>query len=215
MNTRLRLIPCAALMAIVAALAAGCVTNTRNDFDPSVDFSKFRTYGYLGGHEIDKIGLLENSLVRKRVETLVSRQLQARGLREVPLDQNPDLTVLYWVGVKEKQQVSTLPTHPTYPAYPGWRGYGAYRGRGVYNPDPYWSGRWGPVYNDVVVTNYREGTLIIDLLDARTKNLVWRTYLVRALSDDPDKNLRGADKDLEKAFRKFPPTEEEKKKKAR
>ena len=207
-NTRLRLVPCAALMAIMAALAAGCVTNTRNDFDPSVDFSKFRTYGYLGGHEIDKTGLLENSLVRKRVETLVSRQLQARGLREVPLDQNPDLTVLYWVGVKEKQQVGTLPTHPTYPAYPGWRGYGAYPRRGVYGVDPYWSGRWGPVYDDVVVTNYREGTLIIDLVDTGTTDLVWRTYLTRVLSDNPDKNLKGADQDLEKAFENFPPAQD-------
>jgi hypothetical protein len=141
---------------------------------------------------------------RQRIETLISRQLDARGLRPVPLEQGPDLQIFYWVGVKEKQEVTTTPRY----------GYGSGYGYG-YGYDPAWSGRWGPVYDDVVVTNYREGTLIIDLLDARTKNLVWRTYLVRALSEDPDRNLRGADKDLEQAFLKYPPTEEEKAKKAR
>jgi len=213
-NTRLRLVSCAALMTTLIGLTTGCATNYRNDFDSTADFSKYRTYGYLGGQEIEKTGLLENSLVRKRVETLISRQLQARGLQEVPLDQNPDLTVLYWVGVKDKEQVSTVPSYPSYPAYGAGRGYG-YPGRGGYGAYPYWSGRWAPAYNDVVVTNYREGTLIIDLLDARTKNLVWRTYLVRVLSDDPEKNLRGADKDLEKAFLEYPPGQEEKAKKVR
>ena len=212
MNTRLRPILRAALVAIVVALAAGCATNYRNDFDPSADFSKYHTYGYLGGREIEKSGLLENSLVRKRVETLIGRQLDARGLRQVPMDQNPDLAVLYWVGVQEKQEVSTV---PSYPSYPGWGGYGRYPGWGGAGAYPYWSGRWGTEYNEVVVTNYREGTLIIDLLDGQSKNLVWRTYLVRALSDDPEKNLRGADKDLEKPFLKYPPTEQDKLKKLR
>ena len=182
------------LIAALALLAGGCATNTRNDFDPAADFSKYHTYGFLGGREIEKTGLLENSLVRQRVEGLVARQLDARGLRRAPLDQGGDLEVLYWVGVKDKQEISTVPRY----------GY-----------EPYWSGRWGPVYDDVVVTNYREGTLIIDLLDARTKNLVWRTYLVRALSDDPEKNLRGADKDLQKAFLEYPPAQTEKSKQGR
>ncbi len=177
------------LVAAFVLLWAGCATNTRNDFDPNVDFSRYHTFGFLEGREIEKTGLLDNSLVRRRVEGLIARQLEARGLRQVPIDQSPDLAVLYWVGVKDKQEISTVPR----------AGY----------VDPMWGGRWGPVYNDVVVTNYREGTLIIDLLDAGTKDLVWRTYLVRALSDDPDRNLRGADKDLEKAFAEFPPVKKE------
>lgn len=209
-----------ALAATVLLLVAGCATNYRNDFDPNVDFTRFRTYGYLEPKEIDSSGLLSNSLVRQRVETLISRQLDSHGLRRVPLDQSPDLEVLYWVGVKEKQQVSSVPRQAPYPPtyvytprpgyarpypypYPSYPGY------------PYGTGRWGTVYNDVMVTNYREGTLIVDLIDARTKNLVWRTYLVRALSDNPDDNLKGADRDLEKAFAKFPPGEEAKQEKLR
>jgi hypothetical protein len=123
--------------------------------------------------------------VRNRVESQNARQHDAPGLRQVPTDRNPHHPVLNRVGVKDKQEITTVPR----------AGYG----------DPYWGGRWGPMYDDIVVTNYREGTLIIDLLDAQSKDLVWRTYLVRALSDDPDRNLRGAD-GSEKAFREFPPT---------
>jgi hypothetical protein len=187
-------------LCVVLLASAGCATNYRNDFDPAADFSKYKTYALAGGEDLGKTGLLNNSLVRQRIETLVGRQLQNRGLREVSLDQNPDLAVRYWVGVEQKQEVTRVPS--PYYAYGSPSRYGHY-----------WSGPWESMYDDVVVTNYREGTLIVDLIDARTKNLVWRTYLVRALSDDPEKNLKGADKDLTKAFAGFPPTSEEKEKK--
>lgn len=185
-----------------ALVLAGCATNYRNDYDPTVDFAKYRTFAIGEGQDLGKTGLLDNALTRRRVVSLIQTRLSARGLREVPLDANPDLRVDYWVGVQEKQQVSSAPA-TRYPA-PVYRGYGV--SPGGYPYSPYYGGRWAPTYNEIMVTNYREGTLIIDLIDTGTKDLVWRTYLTRVLSDNPDKNLKGADKDLEKAFENFPPT---------
>ncbi len=179
----------------LALLLAGCATNYRNDYDPAVDFTKYRTFAIGEGQDLGKTGLLDNALTRRRVTSLIETRLSARGLREVAPDANPDLRVDYRVGNQEKQEVTTTPR--TYPAGP----YG-------YRYDPYSSGRWAPTYNDVMVRNYREGTLIIDLVDSGTTDLVWRTYLTRVLSDDPDKNLKGADQDLEKAFENFPPVRE-------
>jgi len=72
-----------ALGAAFFLLAAGCATNYRNDFDPTVDFARFKTYGYLPPKELQQNDVLANSLVRKRVEAMISRQLEARGLRVV------------------------------------------------------------------------------------------------------------------------------------
>jgi len=180
----------------VVLLLAGCATNYRNDYDPAVDFSKFRTFAVGQGQDIGKTGLLENALTRRRVESLIRTRLVARGLQDVSLDAKPDLRIDYWVGIEQKQQVTSMPT-TSYPSGP----YG-------YRYNPYYGGRWAPTYNDVMVTHYREGTLILDLIDTATDDLVWRTYLTRVLSDNPDKNLKGADRDLEKAFENFPPGQE-------
>ncbi|MDP3937268.1 MAG: DUF4136 domain-containing protein [Deltaproteobacteria bacterium] len=199
-------VPCLAL----ALVLAGCATNYRNDYDPAIDFAKYRTFAIGEGKDIGKTGLLDNALTRRRVTSLIETRLAARGLREVPFDANPDLRVDYWVGVEDKQQVSTAPT-TRYPATPyGYPGspYNYPPSRYGYRNYPYDSGRWGPAYNEVMVMNYREGTLIIDLVDTGTTDLVWRTYLTRVLSENPDKNLKGADKDLEKAFENFPPVRE-------
>ena len=45
------------------------------------------------------------------------------------------------------------------------------------NFGPFWTGGWwDPTYNDWWARTYNEGTLIIDLVDAHTKRLVWRAY---------------------------------------
>ena len=68
-------------------------------------------------------------------------------MTQTGLEQNPDLLVHYWVGVKDKQQV-----HSTGPAYGG--GYG-----------------WGAGYGGGVSTyEYREGTLVTDLVEPTKKN---------------------------------------------
>jgi hypothetical protein len=129
-NTRLRPIFRPALVAIVVALAAGCATNYRNDFDPSADFSKYHTYGTLGGREIEKTGLLENSLVRKRVETLIGRQLDARAAGP-PGPESRSRGALLGRRVGEAGVSTVRPT-----LAPGWEGMAATRAgaRG-----PYWS----------------------------------------------------------------------------
>src|SRR5262245_51189733 len=78
--------------------------DVKTDFDPSADFSKFHTFAFAGVTDINKGGILDNSLMRKRLESIVGRELESKGLQHVGIDQNPDLLVHYWVGVAEKQQ---------------------------------------------------------------------------------------------------------------
>jgi len=83
------------------------------------------------------------------------------------------------VGVKDKQR-------STGPAYSG---YG-----------------WGPGYSGVSTYEYREGTVITDLIEPTKKNLVWRTTIIAELEDSMKENAELANKAIKKAFENYPPS---------
>ena len=177
------------IMLVVLALVMhwGCAGPTvRTDFDPEADFGKFRTYAFAGMTDVNQGGVLDNSLVRKRVERMVGQQLMNKGLREVGLSDNPDLLVHYWIGLKEKQELRS-----TGPAV-GMYGY-----RGVYG--------WGAGYSGVTTYEYTEGTLIVDLVTPVNKELVWRASTLGELTDSKEKNLQMVEQAIVKAFENYPP----------
>jgi hypothetical protein len=180
--------PRGALLVIFPLIAfMGCVGPTvRTDFDPEADFGTFRTYAFAGMTDVNQGGVLDNSLVRKRVERMVGRQLSSKGLQAVGVNDNPDLLVHYWVGVKDKQQV--VSTGGAAGAY-GWRGgYG-----------------WGSGYGGVTTYEYTEGTLIVDLITPARNELVWRGRVVGTLTESNERDLQMANEGIAKAFTEYPP----------
>src|SRR5258707_10775726 len=69
--------------------------------------------------------------------------------------------------------------------------------------------RWGGGFGNSTTTvdNYKVGTLVVDLFDANTKNIVWRGSSSDTLSDKSDKNIKNLDKGVKKMFEHFPPDE--------
>ena len=49
------------------------------------------------------------------------------------------------------------------------------------------------------------GTLVVDLYDTNSAQLVWRGEAQDQLSEKPDKDTRKLNKAVEKMFEKFPP----------
>lgn len=165
----------------------GCMGPTvRTDFDPSADFTTFKTYAFSGLTDVNQGGVLDNSLLRKRLEQMVREQLSSKGLREVGMEDSPDVLVHYWVSLKEKQSVQS--SGPAVGAY-GWRG--AYGG--------------GIGYSQVTTYEYTEGTLIIDLVTPAKNELVWRGSIVGTLTDSKEKNIELAKEGIAKAFADYPP----------
>lgn len=137
----------------VAALLAGCATGpqVRSDYDTSADFSRYRTFGFVSPAGTDKNGY--STLVTERLKRATQGQMEMRGYTYSAAD--PDLLVNFNTRIEEKTRVSPSP----FPAYYGYRG-GFYGG---------WPGyAWGDE-----VYRYSEGTVNVDLVDARKKQLVW------------------------------------------
>ncbi|HTS66553.1 MAG TPA: DUF4136 domain-containing protein [Candidatus Acidoferrales bacterium] len=179
-------------------LAAPCLAgnNAKNDFDPGVDFSRYSTFSFIGGHELERTGILSNPETRERFKNFIGGALEMRGLSEVPRDQKYTLAVRYWVAFRQKQDVSVIDLGVS----SWWGGY-----------PPYWTGVWGYSYQEYVVDNYVQGTLIVDLIDPTSKDLVWRIFL-RQKIEDRAKAYKEAKKNLYNAIAVWPPSESEKEK---
>jgi hypothetical protein len=167
----------------------------RNDFDPDGKFANYKTFCFVKGIELDKSGLLSQPGMPNRMMNLVSGVLQTKSMNEVPIDQKFDLAVRYWVARQQKTQVEDL--GPDDPYWGAWGGYPVF-----------WNGPWAFDYDDFVIKNYSQRTLIVDLLERKSKQLIWRTYL----KDDVQAGQYALEvqwKDLNKAMVAYPPSPKE------
>jgi Domain of unknown function (DUF4136) len=184
------------LISLVVCVWPALAGEAKNDFDPNVDFSQFKTFAFIGGIDIEKSGWLDEPEMHERFKNFISGALETRGLAEVPLDQKHSLAVRFWVARRQKQEVTVVDYGPTM----AWGGYA-----------PYWGGAWGYSYEEYVVHNYIHGTMVVDLIDPATKELVWRTF-VRQKIEDRAKAYVEAKKNLYRAVSIWPPSAGEKEK---
>ena len=196
-----------AWLALGLLAAGGCAEGPKvvTDSDPSTEFSAFRTFAFSGmtdrGYEV---GPSDHSPLRGRIKEMVDEQLAAKGLRQVSVEDRPDLLVHLFLGVKGQQRVESTDKVPG--SYGGRYGTtpGLY-GRQVTTYD-YHDGDWVPASSRVVTTyEDREGTLIVDLAESSKKKLVWRAVIRAVLGDNLEKNFELANKGVAEAFNDYPP----------
>ncbi len=151
----------------------------------STDFSKYRTYAWKPGHMLGKSQILPMELIDQTVLNVARPVLAAKGLKEVTT--NPDLYLTYFVSLTQKSEVGPLDSFDTF----GELGYQA-------------SDTFVAPWNESMVTSYRKGILLLDLVDARTNALVWRAHCKRAT--DAPRDPKGTLEDtIRKALSDYPP----------
>ena len=84
------------------------------EFDPAVDFAKYKTFAIRDGKLNSENPALNSELVKKRIEVDIERHLAARGLTKV--SGPSDLNVRYHFGSVRRAEVERYPA--------GWRGLG-------------------------------------------------------------------------------------------
>ena len=67
--------------------------------------------------------------------------------------------------------------------------------------------RWGGRFGDATTTTetYQVGTLVVDLFDSNTKELLWRGSASGTVSNKSDSNIKNLDKGVQKMFKNYPP----------
>ena len=178
----------------VTALAASCSSvRVAADYDESVDFTQYKTYGYLKDG-VDKAEI--SDLDKKRILKAVDAELQKKGFTK---SEKPDVLVNIFTKANKEVNVNN------------WGGYGmGYYGYG-WGPGWGWGGGpwgWGGNYNSV--STHTEGTLYIDLIDASKKELVWQGVGTGVLTQDRDKKQERINEFVAEIIAKFPPKKDKK-----
>lgn len=133
-----------------------------------------------------------NQLATESVENAMGSVLQEKGLAQN--DSKPDLLIGYHFFVEDKTRTVANPTSLSYGPYLGWGRWG-YGGWG-----PGW---WGYGGNQYTQQQYKDGTLVVDMVDARTHKLVWRGAVENAVAD-PTRITAQLTKEAERIISKFP-----------
>jgi hypothetical protein len=153
---------------VLGAALAGCASGPtlHSDYDHSVDFSTYRTYGYASELGTDRAGY--STLVTSHFRRAVGRELEARGYRHAETD--PDLLVNFFVSVGEQTDIRSTPSATMGAGYYGYR-YGMYTA-------------WPAYSTDISTVTYKVGTANIDLIDAERKQLVWEGVAEGRIKDE-------------------------------
>jgi hypothetical protein len=160
----------------LAMMGAAFAQHVKTDFDHQANFSQYKTYSW---QEIQPA----NSLWDARIKNAVDAQLAAKGWTQV--DSGGDVAV---VAIKATRTERTLQTfYDGFGGGWGWRGFG------------------GMGQTTTTEQDYKEGTLVIDLYDSKTKQLIWRGSAEDTLSNQAAKNEKNLDKGVAKMFKAFPP----------
>src|SRR5713226_7512450 len=170
--------PVVCTVLFLVALGTALAQQVKTDFDHQANFSRYKTYSW---QEIKPA----NSLWDARIKNAVDAQLASKGWTQV--DNGGDVAI---VAIKTTQTQRTLQTF-----YDGMGGGWGWRRFG------------GGGFGEATTTeqDYKDGTLVVDLFDAKTKQLIWRGSTEDMLSNKAEKNEKNLDKGVAKMFKKFPP----------
>lgn len=170
-----------AALALTVGLAACSSIDTTYDYDTGVDFAAYRTFDWAPEQPVT----IPDPRREQRVQDQFVAALEAKGFRRVA--RNPDFLLVMYAGADGRLEVS---------AY----GYG-YGPRGAF---------WGPTAGYIDSYAYREGTLVLDVVDAEKDELVWRGTARGVLDADtnPQDLQKLVNEAIDKMLENFPPPTE-------
>lgn len=172
----------AAAAALIGLALAGCATmNVSSHVDRGLDVTKYRTYDW-GPPDALPTGdprLDQDPFFKDHMQGAVERQLAAKGFVRAEPSATPDLLIHYHASITRRIDVNEAD-----------RGYG-------------YTGDLGSS-----VREYEAGTLVLDIVDSRTKQVIWRGWAQDTVTDmleDRDTMARKIDEAVRRMLERFPP----------
>ncbi|WP_396195825.1 DUF4136 domain-containing protein [Flavobacterium sp.] len=164
---------------LLLVLASCSSVRVYSDFDKQVDFTPYKTYAF-HKNGIDKAEI--SDLDKKRILRAIDETMSAKGFTK---SDNPDLLISFFTKEREEVNVNQFNA--------GW-GYG-------------WGWGWNPFLwgGNTMVTRHTEGSLYIDIIDAKKKELIWQGEGEGVLTKDRDKKEALIKEFVSKILEQYPP----------
>jgi len=151
-------------MSTALFLLSGCESPKTVDYDSAM-LSKMRSYKCYQIESREERSSYQHvsltEIVDRRIVTALDKQLKVRGYRNDCAE--PDFIITFFTKTEQKTKVNDL----------GMAG-------GYYRRYPYRGGYYGGA-SRYSIDQYQEGTLILDIIDFETKQMVWRGAASRRL----------------------------------
>jgi len=184
-RTNFRFIP---IFLLVLLYSCSPTVKVTTDYDHSANFSEYKTFAV---YDLKAQEGQVNQLNVDRVTNAIRSEMIAKGFTESA--SNPDLKVNAVSILKNKQSVT---------ADTNFYGYG-----GMYRPYGYWGGgaMMGGGSTTFNTYDYVAGSLVIDIVSAKTQKLVWQgigNSQIDSKPDNPEEFIAGA---IKKIMEGFPP----------
>jgi hypothetical protein len=148
------------------------------DFDRAANFGHFKTFSLKTGTTSG------DRLVDQRITVAMELELTRKGMTRN--DAHPDVLVITHLTFDAKKDLTAYTT-----------GSGPYGWR--------WGGSWATA--EISMTNVYVGTLIVDVIDAKTNELVWRGIGTKQVDrhSSPDTKDRSATNAVRRILDSYPP----------
>ena len=175
---------CIAVFVLMLA-SCGTTVNVSSDYDRANNFSDYKTFSV---YDLKNKEGQVSSLNVDRIIKSIKAEMTKKGFTEVSA--NPDLKINAMTFLKDKQAVTANTNYYSYDG--GYRSYG-YWGAGVGGSTSY------DTYN------YKDGSLIIDIVDSKTNKMIWTgtgNAEIDKAPKNPDEFISGA---VKKILAAFPP----------
>jgi Domain of unknown function (DUF4136) len=170
----------AVFLLVLTFAPAVAAQDVQTDYDKSKNFAEYHTYYWA---KIESA----NPLMNQRVQAAIDAELSNKGWSKQQA--GGDVAIVALGMTDTKKDLHTFYTGS------GW-GYGGFYGAG------------GMGSSTTTVSEYKQGTLVVDLYDSNSRQLLWRGTATDTLSDKPEKNEKKVNKAVAKMFKKFPPQPE-------
>ncbi len=140
--------------AVITIGLASCAPSikVKAHYDKDQDFSGLKTFDWLKPEPRQTNPMEKNPILARNVKKEIIANLQHKGLKVQGA--NPDFYIVFYGSTREKTEIQTWGS-----PYRTW----GYRG---------WVRGWD--YSYVTTDEYEEGTLVIDIIDAKSNRMVWR-----------------------------------------
>lgn len=184
MRSRLTALACT-IAATAAMTACGNSIDVRTAAAPDFSLAGRYTFRILavpqraaGGQLGPNDPMLANSITNRALYADIKRAFERRGYRPAARGAPADFNIAPYAAAREALDIQT------------------------YNYGYTWRG-WPRQYTQV--TPYERGTVLIDIVDPRSHQLLWRGRGVTAVSDDPNEYMSQLSKVVHAIVKKLPP----------
>lgn len=166
------------LIGMILFAGKASAQQVKTDYDRAANFAQYETYSWEHVKTQDPLDV-------DRIKSAVNAALATKGWTQV--DSGGDVCIVAMEITRNQQTLNTF--YDGFGGGWGWRRFG------------------GGGFGEATTTTdtYKVGTVVVDLFDRKTKQLIWRGASSDTLSNNSDKNIKNLGKGVNKMFKHFPP----------